>query len=305
MHFELQPRGPFSLSLETSFFGGWASMSGDSDRVVMAMPVESAPGAWNSSAAVVMSQRDDGMIVGDVVGEDASTAWRQAQAALSLDFDGTGYPAVGDRDPAVGTLQREYGMLRPVCFHSPYEAAAAFVIGHRISMAQQRALRQRLAAEHGDALTVGGQTLHAFPRPEVLLELDSFGAIAGEKMERLRGIAEAALAGRLDRERLRSMDVEEAQQDLRALRGVGEFIAAGIVLRGAGMMDAVPRDDVTRQAVQYVYDLPAEPSYDDMLKRAEAWRPYRMWVSVLLHAHFRRTAPSPRPTGRGSRSPRR
>jgi DNA-3-methyladenine glycosylase II len=308
-HFELPPRGPFSLAVANTYFGGWAAMGGDSGRLVMAMPVESAPGTWRTSAAVVLAQPEDGLVLADVFGaegEDAAAAWRQTQASLSLDFDGSGYPAVGERDPVVGRLQHEYGFLRPVCFYSPYEAAAAFVIGHRISMAQQRALRQRLAVEHGDALRVeDGETFHAFPRPQVLLELNSFGAIAGEKMERLRGIAEAALAGQLDREHLRGMPVGEAQQNLRALRGVGEFIAAGVVLRGAGVADAIPRDEVTRKAVQYVYDLPSEPSYEEMLERAEPWRPYRMWVSVLLHAHFRRTAASVKPTGRGSRSRRR
>jgi DNA-3-methyladenine glycosylase II len=100
------------------------------------------------------------------------------------------------------------------------------------------------------------------------------------------------------------MPPEEAQHDLRSLRGVGEFIAAGIVLRGAGVIDAVPRDDVTRQALQFAYNLPAEPSDADMLERAEPWRPYRMWASVLLHAHFRRSGASMRPTGKGSRSRR-
>src|SRR5262249_3687454 len=150
------------------------------------------------------------------------------------------YPAVGDRDPVIGGLQRAHGMLRPVCYYSPYEAAASFIISHRISIAQARVLRDRLGREHGDRLDLDDSAVYAFPRPRVLLALDRFGPIAGEKMDRLHGVAEAALAGRLDRERLRGMPLDDALADMRELRGVGDFIAQGIVLRGAGLADAVP-----------------------------------------------------------------
>jgi DNA-3-methyladenine glycosylase II len=215
-----------------------------------------------------------------------------------LDYDGSDFPLVGQRDPVIGRLQAEFGYLRPVCFHSPYEAAAAFVISHRSSMAQARAVRTRLASERGETIHVGDDTFAAFPRPQVLLELGSFGPLVGEKLERLHGVAEAALAGRLDRQRLRQLPVETALAELRSLRGVGSFMAQGILLRGAGLVDEVPDDEVTRQAVQYAYDLPTLPSHQAVLARAELWRPYRMWSSVLLHVWLRRSGRSFRATGR-------
>ena len=185
-------------------------------------------------------------------------------------------------------LQAHFGTVRPVCFHTPYEAAAALVIGHRLSIAQTRSLRARLATEHGAAVTVGDEQFSAFPRPQVLLELDRFGPIFGEKMERLHGIAEAALAGRLDRQRLRAMPAADALADLRSLRGVGAFIAQGILIRGAGLADEVSDDEVTSQAVQYAYGLASAPDRATIVKLAEPWRPYRAWAMVLLHMWLRR-----------------
>ena len=305
-HFEVRPRGPFSLAVANQYFGGWAAVGGDEGKIVMAFPVESA--GWPGSAAVVLQQADDGTVSGDVVGatdaltnEDAEAAWRQAQAALSLDYDGTDFPLVGQRDPVIGRLQAEFGLLRPVCFHSPYEAAASFIISHRSSMAQARAVRTRLASERGATMRVGDQTFPAFPRPQILLDMERFGPIVGDKLERLRGVAEAALAGRLDRQHLRQLPVDTALTELRSLRGVGSFMAQGILLRGAGLVDEVPDDEVTRQAVQYAYDLPQVPSHQEVLERAEAWRPYRMWSSVLLHVWLRRSGRSFRATGRARR----
>jgi DNA-3-methyladenine glycosylase II len=48
----------------------------------------------------------------------------QVERVLSLDVDGTDFPAVAQRDPVVRNLQARYPGLRPVQFHSPYEAAA-------------------------------------------------------------------------------------------------------------------------------------------------------------------------------------
>jgi AraC family transcriptional regulator of adaptative response / DNA-3-methyladenine glycosylase II len=71
------------------------------------------------------------------------------------------------------------------------------------------------------------------------------------------------------------------------LRGVGAFIAEGIVLRGAGLVDEVPSDEVTMQGILQAYRLPAMPDRAQALRIAEQWRPYRMWCSVLVHMSLR------------------
>jgi DNA-3-methyladenine glycosylase II len=285
--FRIEPSGPFSLVGANRYFGGWPVLASDPSAIVMAFPVE----GWQTSAAVVVRQAADGALTGEVshaAGADAMAAWQTALAALSADADGTGFEAVGQRDPVIGGLQAHFGTLRPVTFHTPYEAAAALVIGHRLSIVQTRAIRARLSEEHGDPLAVGEERFFAFPRPQVLLELERFGPVLGEKMERLHGIAAAALAGRLDRARLRSLPYAAALADLRSLRGVGPFIAQGILIRGAGLVDEVSDDEVTSQAVQFAYQLPEVPDQATILRMAEAWRPYRAWTTVLLHLWLRR-----------------
>jgi DNA-3-methyladenine glycosylase II len=137
-------------------------------------------------------------------------------------------------------------------------------------------------------LLVGDDRFFAFPLPQVLLGLDRFGVIGGEKMERVHGIAEAALSGRLDRERLRGMPYADAVADLRSLRGVGAFIAQGILIRGASLVDEVSDDEVTSQAVQYAYDLPEPPDRATVEGIAQVWRPYRAWAMVLVNMWLRR-----------------
>ena len=251
----------------------------------MAFPVEGS----SDSAAVVMRQRGD-TITGEVYGAaeaDAERAWQQALATVSLDVDGAGFVDVGRRDPVIGRLQAEYHNLRPVLFHSPYEAACAFVIGHRITILQTRRIRQRMAEEHGASIEVESTAFKAFPEPRALLRIESFPGVAPVKIDRLHHVARAALEGMLDRARLRSLAEPDALTQLRTLPGIGEFFAQGILMRGAGLVDAVTEDDLTPRAIQLLYALPERPDRAAVLKRAEGWRPYRMWAVVLLNVWVR------------------
>ncbi len=301
--FETTPQGAFDLAYQQQHFGGWAPFAPDPSAVAMAFPVE----GWASAAIVVVRQRDAGAVTGEVHGCDgalAQCAWEQALAVLSLDIDGTDFPAVGERDPVIGRLQKAHGYMRPTLFHSPYEAACNFVIGQRISIAQARALRQRMAAESGDRISAQGVELAAFPRPQQLLALTAVRGLADEKLARLHGIAGAALDGVLDRERLRALPVTTALAELSSLRGVGPFSSQGILFRGAGVVDEVTDDPVTKQAVQRLFELDHLPGQAEVVELARAWRPFRMWSQVLLHVWIRGEGGGPvRPAGdrRGGR----
>jgi DNA-3-methyladenine glycosylase II len=202
----IEPRGPFDLATARDFAGGFAagigSQAATDGAILMAFPVE----GWDGSAVVQIGQDADGVLRGQAFGEgDPATVDRQAARSLSIDHDGAGWPEVGRRDPVVGRLQERFGLLRPVCFFSAYEAATSFVIGQRIAMAQTRRVKERLAEQAGDAVEVEidgeRRTIRAFPRPQQLLALAEIPGVAAVKVERLHGLARAALDGRLDTER--------------------------------------------------------------------------------------------------------
>jgi DNA-3-methyladenine glycosylase II len=256
--------------------------------IVMSFPIEGA----DSSAAVELTQRPDGALVGqtDAPASQLDAIVRQASRSLSVDHDGTGWPAVGKRDPVIGRLQEEFRFLRPVCFYSAYEAATSFVIGQRIAMRQSARIKERLREDFGDRPTVGGKEYPAFPRPQRLLEIDEIRGVSAPKVTWLHGIARAALDGRLDTGALRSTPYEEALAALRRLPGVGPWTAEAILLRGCGIADELPEtDEVTPRAVAHLYGRD-KVSTADVKEMAEAWRPYRMWAVLLLRVAFNRSA---------------
>ncbi len=287
---EIVPRGPFSLAAARGFAGGFPAGIGGGgvgpESITLAFPVEGT----DRSAALELWQDADGVVRGRTDAADAivAAALRQATRSLSLDHDGSGWPAVGDRDPVVGTAQRELDDLRPVCFYSAYEAATSFVIGQRIARRQAAAIKRDLSERLGDGPTVGGMPVPAFPRPERLLELRDARGLTPVKVERLHGLARAALDCRLDTETLRVLPPDEALPRLLELPGVGPFTAEGVYYRGCGVADGIPdTDEIGREVVRDLYGIAGAGSAD-VLRLADAWRPYRMWAVVLLRVAWGR-----------------
>lgn len=286
MLFEFMPKGVFDLANQNQYFGGWPTMQDDPQTLVMAFPVE----GWEGSAAVSLRQEANGKIVGEVHGaaEISEKAKSQALAALSLDIAAEDWPEVGKRDSVIGELQLRFHFLRPSLFHSPYEAAAGFIIGHRRPMRWKAEIMNHLAAEFGKKMVVKGQVFHAFPEPAVLLTLEGLKGLNEEKIARLHAVAKSAVDGLLDRDRLRALPIDEALSKLETLPGVGPFFAQGILHRGAGLVDDMTRDDLTSYAIEKAYHLSEAPNQATIDRVSQPWRPFRMWATVLLHIWVRR-----------------
>ena len=291
---EIEPRGPFSLAAAGEFASGFPAGIGGGEAtatsLVLAFPVED----WQTSAIVELSQPADDAPVAVRVEGGGSTAVQQALRSVSLDHDGSGWPAVGTRDPVIGRLQADHRYLRPVCFYSAYEAATSFVIGQRIARTQGARIKTWLGEHFGDRLELDGREFSAFPRPQRLLDVHEAPGLSLEKVTRLHGLAQAALDGRLDTERLRAMPAADALAELRSLRGVGEFTAEGILLRGCGVADELPAgDELSREAVAELYGLPGPPDASTWREITDRWRPYRMWAIVLLRVGWGRRPGGP------------
>jgi DNA-3-methyladenine glycosylase II len=286
----MKPRGPFNLLHQNQYFNGWPVLAADDRTVVMAFPVE----GWARSAAVSLRQLQDGWLEVTSYGTaDVEPARQQALAALSLDQDGSGWADVGKRDEFIGNLQQKYDFMRPTLFHSPYEAAAAFIIGHRITIPQARKVRARMAEDIGDKIDVMGEFFHAFPGPQKLLAVSQYPGLSETKISRLHAVAQAALDGWLDREHLRSLDEAAALAQLETLPGVGPFFSQGILYRGVGIKDGLTPDDMTYHAIKTAYGLGGDTSAQEILEQAKPWQPYRMWAIVLLHVWLRETGNFP------------
>ena len=266
MTISLRPRGPFSLPEPLV-----VALTDDAGDAVAFRAV------WVEAAGEVEVDFDSDL--------PAARVERHAARVLSLDVDGSGLAEVGARDAVVGRLLAAAGGRRPVCFGTPFEAAVWAVLSQRVSMAQAGRVKDALASSLGTRMEIGGVEVTAFPGPATLAPLESFDGVWDSKLERIRALAAAALAGDLDPAFLRGLELEEARTHLQSLPGIGPFGAMLVLARGAGHPDVPPPTlRRFRAAVAAAYGLAEEPDEAKLTELSEAWRPYRAWVTWLLRS---------------------
>jgi DNA-3-methyladenine glycosylase II len=283
MEFTIQPDPPFSLSAAASFDFG--HRTGRPERSPHEMNLAFVTDDMRHHAGVHLAQDRDGAVtVAADTDADGAAVLRQVRRILSLDHPGAPWAEVGERDPVIGSLQRRHAGLRPVLFHSPYEAAAWSVISARRHRAQAASIRDRISAELGQTFTLAGEPVHAFPLPLRLLEAATLRSMAPERVGWLHAIARAALDGELDAARLAAMEPERALKELQRLPGIGPFYATLILLRAAGVTDAMTFNEPRLAGyVAHFYGTGPGPAAQAELERvSQAWRPYRTWAAVLI-----------------------
>jgi DNA-3-methyladenine glycosylase II len=232
-----------------------------------------------------------GRLHGEVAGTmDVRAASRQVARIFGLDHDGTGFGDIGRRDPAIAGLIEAFPGLRPVSFTSPYECAAWGILSQRISSRQAAAIHDRIVAEHGTRFEVDGGEAWAFPTPQRLAQLTDVPGLAAVKVDRLRAVAQAALEGRLDADKLRALGPVDGPASLRSIPGIGPFWSSGIYLRASGIVDEFPEEPISVAALGVIHGLGDHPDAETVARLTDAYRPYRMWAAVLLRVAANRGA---------------
>ena len=303
--FAIKPDAPFSLAAAAAF--GFGPRTGRPKPADSEMRLAFVTDDMAHHASAHLTQDPEGVVSALIETDgDPGAAWRQVLRILSLDHSGLGWAQAGSRDPVLGRLQDEHEGLRPVLFHSPYEAAAWAILSARRYRSTAAVIRERICDGLGHAFTFGGSAgstpeaspaasagaaagrsvISAFPLPSRLLATESLPHVTPQRVQWLHAVARAALDGALDPARLAAMEPAEALARLCQLPGIGPMYATLTLLRASGVTDTLTFSEPRLPSyVAHFYGLGAAPATREQLAEiAEAWRPFRTWAAVLLRA---------------------
>jgi DNA-3-methyladenine glycosylase II len=103
-------------------------------------------------------------------------------------------------------------------------------------------------------------------------------------MQRLHGVAQAALDGQLEPAVLRGLPAEEALEHLQRLSGIGSMYATLILLRSTGTADMMTFNEPRLPAyIAHFYELGQSlATREEIEEVSDHWRPFRTWASVLI-----------------------
>jgi AraC family transcriptional regulator of adaptative response / DNA-3-methyladenine glycosylase II len=184
--------------------------------------------------------------------------------------------------PLVGTRP---GLRVPGAWDG-FELAIRAILGQQITVSAARGLAAKLVATIGtpieDARANAVGLTHVFPSAARVAQADlSKLGMPRARIQALQSLAQA----HVDDPALFSVrrDLDAAIEQLCALRGIGEWTAQYIAMRELRESDAFPVGDVA--LVRAISNLcGSQISAQEMLKRAERWRPWRAYATIHLWA---------------------
>ncbi len=222
---------------------------------------------------------------------DAAAEW--VAWLLGLDVPMDGFYEMLASDPVLSGAVGELRGLRHTRTETVWEALVHAVVGQQVSGVVARVIRDGLVTEYGAEVSVDGHVIHAFPRPQTLLEA-GFEAVralklSNRKAEYVLGIAESALKGDLDHATLSPMSDEEAIAALSGIRGVGRWTAQWTLMRALGRVDALPAGDLALQRVVGDHYFEGRRLTEQELEdfAEQRWKPYRGLAVTYLFSRIR------------------
>lgn len=193
-----------------------------------------------------------------------ATAVAAVRRMLGVDRDTTEFERAAAHVPWLRPLVRRMRGLRPPRYPTLWEACVNAIAFQQLSVAAASAIVGRLVTALGTRADIGGFPLWAFPGPERWLAqrtptLRAMG-LTMTKLGALRRAAEAIATGALDERTLEALPSADAAARLRRIKGIGEWTAAVILLRGLGRLDVFPPADssVARNLARVAGDTPPD-----------------------------------------------
>lgn len=160
-----------------------------------------------------------------------------------------------------------------------YLSLLSSIISQQLSTKVARVIKSRFLALFPDN----------YPEPSLVLAqhdevLRSVG-LSFQKLGYIRNVAAFAEAGNLNYAVIAAMDDEDLIKHLTQIKGVGRWTAEMILMFTLARPDVFPVDDLGIQNAikrSYGLTLSGKPLQAEMIRIAEAWRPYRTLASRYL-----------------------
>src|SRR5215470_3032694 len=180
----------------------------------------------------------------------------------------TGMRALLAQDPRLASVLTKAGM--PTLRRRPagFPGLAAIICAQQLSTASAAAIWGRLSGAfdpfHHDSV-----------RQARASKLAGLG-LSKPKIKTLKAIGAAIAKGDIDLDAVGNMPADDAHAALITLHGIGPWTADIYLLFCLGHADAWPAGDLALQeAARLAFDLRKRPDAKQMVKLAEAWRPWR------------------------------
>jgi len=203
---------------------------------------------------------------------------------LSLQDDLKEFYKIANRDkPLKNAVKRFYGH-KQVKFLTPFEIACWAILAQRIPMSVSHKMKERIVQNIGGHIQVKGIKYWAFPEATKLAATENGKLLElvpnHRKAEYIHGVAKAF--SQVDEQWLRSGPFEDVYQWLTSIKGIGDWSAHFVMIRGLGRMEKLTSiEPQLALDVARIYSGKSEPATDqEVCKIAEK---YGEWMGYWAY----------------------
>jgi len=202
---------------------------------------------------------------------------------LSLKDDLQPFYRIGREDADFAPIIELLYGYHQVKFLTPFENACWAMLTQRNPMKIAQKTKQVLIEKYGNHLEVHENVYWAFPEPIQIAVADYDEILNVIRNDRRAEylIATARAFSEVDNEFLKSAPDEEVEAWLRNIKGIGEWSATFIMIRGLGRMEYIPVTETRMlDAASKVYGHGKNLSSEDLKRLAER---YGLWQGYWAH----------------------
>ncbi|HZU69727.1 MAG TPA: hypothetical protein VFA09_20810 [Ktedonobacteraceae bacterium] len=206
---------------------------------------------------------------------------------LSLDDDLRPFYEIGREDDAFAPMvERFYGLHQPK-FLTPFEIACWAILGQRIPWRVAHKIKMAMVERWGSTITLPEGSYWGFPEPAQMAAVDNAelaSVVRNErKVEYLRAVIQ--FFNEVDEQFLRYGDYDEVAAAIRGVRGIGEWSAHFIMVRGLGRMERVPAvDQELAKAAARIYNQGQMLAPSEMQVLLDRYGEYQGYWALYLRA---------------------
>jgi DNA-3-methyladenine glycosylase II len=157
---------------------------------------------------------------------------------LSLQDNLKEFYEIAQKDQCIQPAIKQFYGHKQVKFLTPFEIACWAILAQRIPMKVARKMKENIVKKVGGRINVKGVEYHSFPEPSNLLaasaELPEL-VPNKRKAEYLSVVAEAFC--KVDEQWLRTAPYDEVHDWLTDIKGIGDWSANFVMIRGLGRME--------------------------------------------------------------------
>jgi len=281
-------RKPFDWPVMMEFFGGRATpgveqlIDGTYFRSVV---VDGVPGVIECRH----EEKDENIRLSlhGIATTDVFQVVQRVREMLDLDAPVADIGDAFSADKHLGKIIARWPGIRVPGAWDGFELTVRAILGQQVSVKAATTIAGRIAARYGEKFELPASArvpaskfniTRVFPTPEKLARarFNDIGLVTS-RAETIRRVASAVLHGDISFEAIQ--DPDEFCAKLTSIRGIGDWTAQYVAMRALKFPDAFPHSDL---GLLKAISKKTRVSPAELLRRAEAWRPWRAYAALLL-----------------------